>query len=833
MKKTFFLLLIFISVFSYAQQKEYIICDFDQYMNFRQFKFKDEKGSSLILDPNFKDITQGRCLNIKYDIVEGGWAGWGLGLEGKSFSEYNYLSLKVKGKQGYENFEIGLKSKVNNVERKLNIQNYIAVDTDWQEVRIPLLDFIDVDLSSLDNINISFGDFSKEGEIFVDDIKFLKLETIEKKFSRVLIDGFERINPYDMYIVSVADKSTLKLTSSRFAKTGDYSMEVEYQFISERVWGSWVSATARFKPEMLDWSGTQKIEFWVYGDGSENVLRFNIIETDGEIWSYDDENVLKVTKWSLLSMPIHKFVLATNSPRVDYQLSVDKVKTWQIVIICKTSPTTPLAKTSLSRIYIDQLFLVGENIDITKAQPPGIFEQLRVEVPQIGKVDFSGVFFNEYLNIPEEKSRLSHCVKLAADAKIGIFSARTEILGQWQEFGEAAYYTSSPTVSMIGIKNMSSEISALEIGLNFPTKFIDRIRIGNIWVDYSPFTFAPVWGYKGVTLEGEMKKLNYHMFLVKGRHNSYSVGTKLFTYYNKFLLTGICVFAEDTARLPNLYPLIIKPVSNDLVYTLEVKRKFLKELAEVTLSYGKNLYTKEAEADYSNMFDPVYLYPLEKKYKKEGELLRGKITLKNIVRNGPELTFEYKDIDSEFKPKYRENPVLFDENVSDQRGYNIRISQWYKGFILSCEYDDIVRKDFKDGFRKKFKYGVGYYGIPWMEISVNKEEIRDRNNTKSDRSGFSALDKDEVMNNSHLYVRTKIRDNLFAWFQVFFMDGKWLNSGDSYSIDFFETSLEYFITTNAKFVAGYRTTNYPSPSWEPQGWPYYDNYFRLLLEISF
>lgn len=197
------------------------------------------------------------------------------------------------------------------------------------------------------------------------------------------------------------------------------------------------------------------------------------------------------------------------------------------------------------------------------------------------------------------------------------------------------------------------------------------------------------------------------------------------------------------------------------------------------------------------------------------------------------MSLEYKEVDPGFKPKYRQDPILFDENVSDQKGYNFRISQWYKGFIFSYEYDDIKRKEFKDGFRYKNNYGIGYYGLPNIEIGINRQEIREKNNTRSDRSSFSALNKDEKQIINELYIRTKLQDNIILFLQTLYMDGKWLNSGGSYSLDFFYSKLEYYFSTNAKLVLEYKTTNYPAPYWEQRGWPYVDNYLRGVLEVTF
>lgn len=844
-----FLLFIFFSTNSIFSQ-DVIICDFYENFNFQEFKYKDDKGSVITTFSKFieKD-TENRCLQIKYDIVKEGWAGWGLGLQGFNAKGYNYISLKVKGETGGEVFEVGIKSKANNIEKKLNIKSYIDITTDWQEVKIPFSDFVGVDFNSIDNINISFGDFSKKGVVYIDDIKFLIISEYKDSISaaKVLIEGFERTNPYDFYIIYQADESEIKLNSSRMSYVGDYAMEIEYKLLTSRPWGSWVSARAKFKPEFLNWAGTKEFKIYVYGDGTDNMFRLNIIDEDNEIWYYENKDILKSTKWTQLSMPIKDFKLSPNSPKGNGRLDLEKIRTWEIMIVSQVSGITPMAKTVSSKIYVDQLYLLGENIDSKAASPIGIVEELRIAVPQIGNVNFSGVVFTEYINTPEQKNRISHCGKLSTNASVKDISVRFELIGKWQEFGESAYYTATTTGTTIFTQDMYLDASALEVLVNNPLQNISYLKIGNVWIDYGPLVFAPVWGYKGLTLEGDVGRLNYNIFLIKGVYDSYSAGFRFNTFYKKYLLTIALVQAKDTAKVQgegttesstllgeietsNYWQ--IKPISEDLVYILELKRKVFNENLKFTFTYGNDIYKKKAEADYTNPFFPVYTCSLYNPYETSGNLFRLKAESEGVLK-GLSTSLEYRDVDPGFKPKYRQDPILFDENISDQKGYNFRISQWYKSFVFSYEYDDIIRKEFKDGFRYKNNYGIGYYGLPNMEIGVNRQEIREKNNTKSDRSSFSALNKNEKQIINELYIRTKIKDNIILLLQTLYMNGEWLNSGDSYSLDFFYSKLEYYFTTNAKFVLEYKTTNYPAAYWEQRGWPYTDNYLKGVFEVTF
>ncbi len=122
-----------------------------------------------------------RCdfLQITYLIPDAqSSAGWGISLNGFDAAKLGATTLVfwVRGSQGGETFEVGLKDTSGraDAEKKVQISDYIngQVTTEWQKVEIPLSRFSGVDTSTLDNVNFGFNFSHGRGTIFVDILAF-------------------------------------------------------------------------------------------------------------------------------------------------------------------------------------------------------------------------------------------------------------------------------------------------------------------------------------------------------------------------------------------------------------------------------------------------------------------------------------------------------------------------------------------------------------------------------------------------------------------------------------------------------------------------------------
>ena len=827
---------------------EFLITNFDsQQSPGLPIHGKDDKGSVFNVSTAYSDEKTGNYLGIRYNIVEGGVGWWILPLKGFNASRFKHLTFSVKGKSGGEKFDLGLKD-TDGKEVKVMIDNYLSPASEWQIVNIPLVDFKDVNLVSFDSLVIGFGDYAGKGEVYIDNIKFTGVSDIEskseeKKVSKVLVEGFERTNPYNMYSVISGDDSDLKFTSSRIVREGDYSLEMEYKLLTENPWGTFVKAVSKPLEKPLNWIGAKAVNLWVYGDGSENIFVFNIIDVDDETYSYENANVLNPTKWTNVSMPIEKFYLSRRSPTGNGILDIDKVKSFEIMVKNKSGKETSGEKTTYSKIYIDQLYLTGVDISPTLAAIPGAVERLRAVVSGIGNVDFSGFLWNEYFSAPETSRDIFHWARLVSNAKVDRFSVKMELTAMSQSFGDAVYYIPSSSPTQSGVKNMSVEATALQLLATDPIPNVSVLALGNIWVDYSPYIFSPIWGYKGLTAEGDWNTLNYHLFYIKGSYNSYTLGTRMRSFIQKWYLTYYLVYAKDTAKvdtsemsssggLTNSLKIATEPIQEDLSYLIELRRRLLGEKLNFIFTYGNNTYTEYSEADYTDPYHPLFKTKLDQEQKLSDDIYKIRAELFGLPVIGLNSSLEYRDVGTEFKPKYRQTPYGFDTDFADQYGYNIRVSQWYKGLVPTIEYDDIKRKSFTDGYRRKLNLGVGYYGYYGVDLGYNHLIRKEYNKTRNLRLNQN-IDINEKSLLDELYLRVQLRPNLASWFRIQNEDIRWLLWNEDFNKNTFRWKLEYYLSTNARLFVEYFTTRFPDKSWEPVGWPYDDNFLRAWFELSF
>lgn len=132
----------------------------------------------------------GRSLELIYAKEARGWCGYYTLLnqiDGELYdlSDYESVSFMVKGDKGSEAFEIGMADEnwliIGDSVKAGNIDDYLprGVNTQWQEVIIPLDDFSGLDFSRMGSLVINFNK-QQTGTIYIDDIKF-NLKQKEKK----------------------------------------------------------------------------------------------------------------------------------------------------------------------------------------------------------------------------------------------------------------------------------------------------------------------------------------------------------------------------------------------------------------------------------------------------------------------------------------------------------------------------------------------------------------------------------------------------------------------------------------------------------------------------
>jgi hypothetical protein len=117
-------------------------------------------------------------LQLIYNFTAGGGGGWGVHWTSAptgrfDASSFDALTFWIRGTIGNESFQVALKDTHNRAVR-IESRSLLIVTPDWTRVIAPLSAFQDVDISSLENILISFDSNHGSGSICIDDFAFAK-----------------------------------------------------------------------------------------------------------------------------------------------------------------------------------------------------------------------------------------------------------------------------------------------------------------------------------------------------------------------------------------------------------------------------------------------------------------------------------------------------------------------------------------------------------------------------------------------------------------------------------------------------------------------------------
>lgn len=850
--------LILLSAGAAWAEEALLVADFDQ-TSPETFSFKDEKGSMLNASAAYPDEKKGKVLGIRYDILPEGFGGWGVAMKGADVSGYRYLAFDLHGDVGGETFEVGLRD-TKGQERKRGIASFIDTPIKWQRVFIPLTEFAGVNLASLDNLSLGFGSKTK-GRVFIDNISFEGSSVpggVGGDLSnKVVVDGFDRTNPDVAYRTFSGDASIINVASSRVLYDGDYSMEIQYQLITDRPWGSWVSAL-RVPVKPLDWTGVDTVKIWVKGDGSENYFRFRFTQADGQIWEITNKKALSMTRWTQILMPISDFKLVGQPPR-GTPPNLAGIKSYELAVVSPGASSTSGAKTSVGRIWVDLLTVSGERLQkggIVPTSVPGTGGTAQTSAAPAGagprpqgvaggNVDFSVIAYTEYLHTPEEQSQVNSNVKLITTGKLGDFSARVEFGSESQEFGQASAYIGSTTTAtdnhFANIQDLSYQVFANNI---HPA--VSLVTLGNQFVDYGVDVMAPIWGFKGISGEGDWERFNYHAFVLKHSQNSFTAGARGTYYLPKWQFKYSGVYWEQTGKQTSASQIVdgqLEPpkdsntlklgrMAQDFVYNVNVIGRLLDEKLRLEGTYGYDSYVKYADGDFTDPLNPVFSQTVSPMHREGGSLWRTLIRTNELLVKGGELSYAYRDISDAYKPHYRQNPVYYDDTDSDQWGHTVKYIERLGGWQATGQYDTLRRHSNSKYYQHKSNWGLGYYGYRGIDVSVSQEYKRGVYYYTSDRSTFTQQEDDKIIK-TEFYVRAQLTSRLAGWVKPT-QERIWhpVNNGN-YTLDIFEAQLEYYIANNAKFFAHHKITRYDNPDLEPQGTPFDDNFTRVSFEVTF
>jgi hypothetical protein len=555
--------------------------------------------------------------------------------------------------------------------------------------------------------------------------------------------------------------------------------------------------------------------------------RFKIeLKTKDQSSSYIVDGV--TNKWKKFIVPLYAFEKIT-----------DWTKITEMTIVLNEAVTD---KTGV--LYFDDFYFAfhaSETPRMTrrnnKAEHESAYEQ---------KFIMGGEVNMNYRSIPERKGEFFHSESLTFEGTSGRLSARMKANFDTQEFGETAYMESIDESPYYQFRKSTPTIKLEDVQLNIEriTPLLNNVTIGNIWVGYSPYIISPYWGWKGIAASGRRGDFEHATFMIKRQFDSVGVGNRSLYYFGNHRLKYVGMYDYKTAKLDEGSQAIgtqketgnwdVRPVSYEYSYLASALFRFLNHRVNYEFIFGEYNYKQVASADYSSPKYPTYSHEVSSSSVND-RMYKVQMFFDGISR-GTKLYLTYRDVGPDFTPEYRQEPIIFEDALADQKGYCINLKQYYNNYYVSLFFDDIKRKTNSDYYRRTFNYGAGYIGSRDLELSINKE-------IKSDKyiNTSLAIDKNEKVESLMLAFQYSVIYPLTPGVRypltpkVTFREDKIHNrkTGDKYTQHSLQVDLNFRLETDFGFSVGYKTTRYGDPSWESTDSPYTDNYLNAYLNMRF
>ncbi len=688
-------------------------------------------------------------------------------------------------------------------------------------------------------------------------LSYFKPLNAQKKAGQGIIDDFENPNPYKNYQVKTEDLSSLILNNSSDRVKGFYSLEMAYYLKRSLPSGSSVVLERYYKEDAsLNLKNLVKFSIAVKGDGSGNVFKLSFIDRSNEIWEYENKGILHSTKWETLSLSLSEFKLSKISLKNNKVFDLNGIKGYKITIYNMQSKTIQgvAAKSSQGSVLLDNFYAVMKGREAVELPEDEIVkdEVMIKESP----IKFAGILYGEYFSVPDEFNELKHWGKIDINATYDNISAKIAIASESQNFGDAAYRVNENEkyTGQVHQEYPNAVIPFIQLRVNNISDYINTVTFGNLWFEYSKNTFSQVigydsiwgiekvvsdWGYKGLSAEGNLKVLNYHSFIIKHSYDSYTYGFRLNKFFNrnkkinlssldiKFYFIG----AEDTAKNTNENKII--KFADDHVYSIDIASRFFDYKVGLEGFIGYNKFKKTGQVDYVNPFEPVFQQALYRSISKEDSAYRVKAILDNLIINDVYIAYEYRHLGEDFKPKYRREPITYDDIESDQTGHNILASYWIWGFTLTGEWDDLIRISNKDFYRDRISGSISCNKIRNILITYFSEWKREKYEYTSTRSYYHTSRDDEIIA-QELYLKAQLRYNFDIIFKLRIEDVKWPEHGEKFNTQSLYMKSNYYLANNFYIFGETRITRFGDVTWYSPGYnPYIDNFVRVGTRFNF
>lgn len=693
----------------------------------------------------------------------------------------------------------------------------------------------------------------------------------QENLNKYIIDGFENPNPYKNYQVGKGDQSGLSLTASSERIEGRSSLEMIYYIKSTLPTGSYVRVEKYYdESDYLDLADIIKFNISVKGDGSGNIFKIVFIDGSDEEWFYENKGLLNSVKWSRVIINLSDLQIEELTKN-DGIFNAESIKSYKIIVYNNQSKVLQgqAVKASQGKILVDDFYAVLKGM----VEPPVEIEEKQVEirktkeiVEEKSPISFSGTLYGEYFHIPDrtyhlygttgKKTEVLHWGKFGFDATYNKVSAKMFIASEAQRFGDAAYRENEydSHTGQIHQDYPEAVIPFIQLRVNDISDSLKNVTFGNLWFEYNRYTFSPTlgyddiwglekvvpdWGYKGISAEGNITVLNYHAFFMKHSYESYTYGLRLNQHIDKVRVIEMDfadfrfyhVEANDTAKYTNDES--IRQTGQDKVSAVETAFRFFDYTIGLEGMLAYNEYQKDAQVDYKDPYKPVFQKKLDKSIFQNDKAYKVKFILDSLFIKNFYTTYEYRYLGEYFKPKYRMEPILFDDSDSDQKGHNVQGTYRILGLQFTGTMDELKRLSNSKYYRKMRSGGVGLYRLRNIYLFYNYGWRRTYYQYYSSRSYFNTSSDDEVIT-QEIYVKTQLRYNLDLIVKLKHEDVKWPSENKEFNNQSIYVKSNFYFSNNLLLFAETRLTRFGDSAWHSPGYnPYIDNFVRAGTMFNF
>ncbi len=601
-------------------------------------------------------------------------------------------------------------------------------------------------------------------------IDFLDIENFE---SPEIINQLDTYEDSDSTVDLSVSYQTFDNTKSKI------SLRIDYKLETENIWGTYVDIIKDFtiykNLSLFDY-----LNIMIKGDGKRDVLEIIFLDSNGKKMRYVNDRIIGNLGWKELKINLSEFIKEKN-------FNISEVK--QLIIRIKSISSD----ISTGTIYLDNF--IG-HLKILQAGSQAVSKTSLLTWNVAGQV--------EYREEPGSASKLWHKYDLllrggyrniGIDSKISIRSLKYDYRNNETEkdFSANEGLTSDTIIP--------HEVKATKI-LFFvvnPIPYIDLIEIGNIRINYSPYTLYKVYGYEGINLYfSKIYKLQLNTFYFKEWNDGYTIGGRLL-YPEKIwrftIFSYLIGYTQNKKGLyyENNYEVLGKTIFSENCYTIEERirynankfiRKYIARFIDLRVLYGKYMVKENTDiTQLAKNSDGAYIYAgyYSSPYNHFAEIGKAELRFKYIIIPSSSLNFYYYKIGSFSFVRPGGNsdniftPTFMQEGISDDyQGYEAElISKYFNTFILSGSYGKYQRVESSE-YWNKYSFGIGR-SISLINISLKatykKYKDRDIDGTKYDIDDkyFSFKAKArigrKVIINSSIKARVDkyYRDNEFRW----------------------------------------------------------------------